>query len=191
MSKLAIVIDGGYISYLAEHHFRTWIDFSKLSNAVRDAISQNSSGGDIEVLRTYFYDCLPYKSNIPTEDEERRFKNKHRFLYALQRLPRYRVREGRLMSRGVDAQGKQIFQQKRVDLMIGLDIANLSTKRQADHIAVISGDGDLIPAVEVAQQEGALVWLIHGPQMTYAEELWDAVDDRVYIDADFMQRIAK
>ena len=183
-------MDGGYLSYLAEHHFRTWVDFGKLSNEVRNTIGGRTEE-PLDLLRTYFYDCLPYQSSTPTEDEERRFSSKKRFFYALQRLPRYKVREGRLMHRGIDAQGKPIFQQKRVDLMVGLDIASLAAKRQINHAAVISGDGDLLPAVDAAQQEGVLVWLVHGPQLTYAEELWDLADDRLAIDADFMKNVEK
>ncbi len=190
MAKLAIFVDGGYLSYLAEHHFRTWVDFGKLSNQVRSTICERTAE-PLDLLRTYFYDCLPYQSSTPTEDEERRFSSKKRFFYALQRLPRYKVREGRLMHRGIDAQGKPIFQQKRVDLMVGLDIASLAAKRQINHAAVISGDGDLMPAVEAAQHEGVLVWLVHGPQLTYAEELWDLADDRLAIDADFMKNVEK
>lgn len=190
LAKLAIFIDGGYLSYLAEHHFRTWVDFGKLSNKVQTTICERTNE-PLDLLRTYFYDCLPYQSSVPTEDEERRFSSKKRFFFALQRLPRYKVREGRLMHRGIDSQGKPIFQQKRVDLMVGLDIANLAAKRQINHAAVISGDGDLLPAVEAAQQEGVLVWLVHGPQLTYAEELWDLADDRLVIDADFMKTVEK
>ena len=160
LAKLAIFVDGGYLSYLAEHHFRTWVDFGKLSNQVTNTIAERTEE-PLDLLRTYFYDCLPYQSSTPTEDEERRFSSKKRFFYALQRLPRYKVREGRLMHRGIDSQGKPIFQQKRVDLMVGLDIASLAAKRQINHAAVISGDGDLMPAVEAAQQEGVLVWLVH------------------------------
>ncbi|MGB4681268.1 MAG: hypothetical protein WBH65_01910 [Dethiobacteria bacterium] len=29
--------------------------------------------GGIELLRTYYYHCLPYKSNPPTEEESERY----------------------------------------------------------------------------------------------------------------------
>ena len=92
------------------------------------------------------------------------------------------MREGRLRYRGVDADGAPIFQQKRVDLMIGLDVAGLSAKRVITHVAVLAGDSDLLPAFESAQQEGVMVWLVHGPQGTYARELWELADDRLSVD---------
>lgn len=75
------------------------------------------------------------------------------------------------MYRGTDAQDRPIFQQKRVDFMIGLDIAGLAAKRRLTHAAVFSGDSDLLPAVEEAKREGIAVWLVHGPAGTNAPEL--------------------
>ena len=181
MAQLAIFIDGGYSAKIAEQHLRIWIGYEKLSNAVRDRIAQ-STQEPLDLLRTYFYDCLPYQSDPPSADERDRFSKKRSFFSGLGRLPRYRVRQGRLAYRGDDANGVPIFQQKRVDLMIGLDIAGLAAKRAITHAAVLAGDSDLLPAFESAQQEGITVWLVHGPRGTYARELWDLADDRFAID---------
>ena len=190
MARLGIFVDGGYLANLAERHFRIWVDFERLSNEIRNTIAGNTQE-PLGLLRTYFYDCLPYQSNPPTSEEAQRLSRKRRFFSALQRLPNYEIREGRLMYRGDDAQGNPIFQQKRVDLMIGLDIAGLAAKQQITHAAVLSGDSDLLPAVEAAKQEGVIVWLVHGPPSTYARELWDLADDRLSIDRGFMQRIER
>ena len=122
MARLAIFIDGGYAAKIAENHLRFRIDYAKLSNAIRDVISEGSAE-PLDLLRTYFYDCLPYQSERPTPEEATRFSRKRSFFAVLQRLPKYNVREGRLRHRGQDANGVPIFQQKRVDLMIGLDVA--------------------------------------------------------------------
>ncbi len=181
MARLAIYIDGGYVAKIAEAHFRLWIDYEKLSSKITEIIRTRTEG-TVDLLRTYHYDCLPYQSDPPTQDEARRFGQKRGFFAALERLPRYTVRQGRLMHRGEDSAGRPIFQQKRVDLMIGLDIALLAAKSRITHAAVVSGDSDLLPAVEAAKGEGVSVWLVHGPRSTYANELWSAVDDRVAIE---------
>ncbi|REJ38013.1 MAG: hypothetical protein DIU84_02180 [Bacillota bacterium] len=41
-------------------------------------------------------------------------------------------------------------------------------------IVLVTGDRDLIPAVEMAQSAGVLVRLVHGPKHTYHSELWTA-----------------
>ena len=92
----------------------------------------------------------------------------------------------------MDGGGKPIFQQKRVDLMIGLDMALLAaTNHQVTHLALLSGDSDLLPAVEAAKQEGVVVWLVHGPSHTYANDLWTAADNRMVVDHAFAAEVAR
>lgn len=47
-----------------------------------------------------------------------------------------------------------IAQQKGVDMRIGIDIASLAYKKQADQIILISGDSDFVPAAKLARREG-------------------------------------
>ena len=83
-------------------------------------------------------------------------------------------------------------------MLLGLDFALLSGKRQISHAAVVSGDSDLLPAFHVAKEEGILVWLFHGPRVskkdgysTFANELWQEADERFEIDATFMKRVKR
>ena len=46
------------------------------------------------------------------------------------------------------------FKQKRVDIMIGLDIAWLSRKHIVDKIVLVTTDTDFIPAMKFARREG-------------------------------------
>ena len=46
------------------------------------------------------------------------------------------------------------FRQKGVDMRIGLDIASITLKRQADVIILVSGDADFVPAAKMARREG-------------------------------------
>jgi uncharacterized LabA/DUF88 family protein len=197
MARLAIFIDGGSLDALARDEFSVWVDYRKFVELVQLTVAARTPDS-VDLLRTYYYHCLPYQSNPPTEEEARRYGSRHRLFAALRRLERFAVREGRLVFRGLDAQGKPIFQQKGIDLLLGLDFALLSGKRQITHAAVVSGDSDLIPAFEVARREGISVWLFHGPQRsrltgssTYAEELWLAADERFGLDQTFMDRVAR
>ena len=51
------------------------------------------------------------------------------------------------------------FQQKAVDMRIGMDIATLTLKKQADTIVLVTGDGDFVPAARMARREGARIIL--------------------------------
>lgn len=44
--------------------------------------------------------------------------------------------------------------QKGVDMRIGIDIASLAYKKQADQIVLIAGDSDFVPAAKLARREG-------------------------------------
>ena len=46
------------------------------------------------------------------------------------------------------------LRQKGVDMRIGLDIASITLKRQADIIVLVSGDSDFVPAAKLARREG-------------------------------------
>lgn len=46
------------------------------------------------------------------------------------------------------------FEQKGVDMRIGLDIASLAYKKQVDQIILIAGDSDFVPAAKLARREG-------------------------------------
>ncbi len=196
MGRLAIFIDGGYMDQLASREFSVWVDYAKFVKEIISVISSKTSV-PLDLLRTYYYHCLPYQTASPTELEAEQFAAKRRFFYALNRLDRFLVREGRLAFRGRDSQGEPIFQQKRTDLLLGLDFALLSGKHQITYAALVAGDSDFIPAVEIARQEGIVVWLFHGPNRdkmgdsTYSRELWSVADERFELTQDFMDGVAR
>lgn len=198
MGRLAIFVDGGYIDSLARQEFGgVRVDYAKLSAEVTATIDGRTSE-PVDLLRTLYYHCLPYQSMKPSPEEALRYGRAQAFYSMLRRLPRYEVRLGHLAYRGQDAQGQPIFQQKRVDLLLGLDFALLAGKHQISHAAVLSGDSDLMPAVATAKLEGVCVWLFHGParaktsgKPTYALELWEAADERVELTQQFMDGVAR
>ena len=56
--------------------------------------------------------------------------------------------------------------QKGVDIRIGLDIASITLKKQANVIVLVSGDSDFVPAAKLARREGVIVIL---------DPLWQSV----------------
>ncbi|HVA46482.1 MAG TPA: hypothetical protein VNH11_08920 [Pirellulales bacterium] len=75
MGRIANFIDGAYLNYVLRDEFRgPRIDFESLANKM---------AGGREILRTYLYDCLPYQSPTPTQEEKERFSKKQAFLHRL------------------------------------------------------------------------------------------------------------
>jgi len=197
MARLAIFIDGGYYSALAEKHYNIRIEFPKFVAEIRDRVAAKTPD-TVDILRTFYYDCPPFQSQNPTANDKHRYGQKIGFFNYLETLPRVQVRQGRLAYRGKNNRGSPIFQQKRVDLLLGLDFAEQSTKHQITHVALVAGDSDFCPAVEFAKKESVCIWLFHGPktspvsgECTYAEDLWQCSDERCEIDQAFIDRVKR
>ena len=186
MGTAAVFLDAGYVDKVMDIDFgRPKIDYHKLVMAM---------AAPDELLRAYYYNCLPYQSNPPTEDENRRYANAHRFITKLKTLPRFEVRLGKLVSRGKDANGKPIFLQKRVDCMVGVDMALLAGKGKITNVAIFTGDSDLIPAMEAVKREGVLVSLWHGTNHSNSapgREILEIADERHPITQELINRILR
>ncbi len=193
MVRLAIFIDGGYIDGLCRRHFSELsprVDMQVLSEKVRQAVA-HASPEPVDIVRSYYYTCPPYQHDPPAADDRNRTAGYRRFVDALTQLPRFQVREGHLRLDGFGEDGRPLFTQKQVDLLLGLDAAEIAGSQIVTHIALIAGDGDFVPVMEVLKREGVSVWLFHGPLATYAHDLWLAADERLEIDHAFMREIAR
>jgi uncharacterized LabA/DUF88 family protein len=179
VSRVANFIDGAYLGYILRDEFG-------LVKVDYQALAEKMAGG-LDILRTYYYHCPPFQSSKPTDEEKERFGRAQAFFTALDRLPRFEVRLGRLAHRGLDKNGQPVFEQKRVDIMLGVDLALLSGKSQITHAVLLAGDSDFIPAVVAAKNEGVLVRLYHGKN--YHKDLWDCVDERFPITKGFIDDI--
>ncbi|HSU15318.1 NYN domain-containing protein [Longimicrobium sp.] len=179
MGQTAIFVDGGYFDRVSRDCGSPRIDFGKLATEL--------SRPD-DLLRTYYYHCLPYMSPVPTPEEEERYAGKQRFFSALNRLNRFEVREGKLEYRGTDRESNRpIFEQKRVDIYLGVDLVMLAVKQRIHRAILITGDSDFLPAIRAAKNEGVLIHLFHGtgPQQPH-RDLWEEADDRTVITPDLL-----
>ena len=175
--RVALFIDGAYLDFV-QRELGLRSDFKKLIESMK---------GDIDLLRCYYYHCPPYQSSPPTEPERERFSAKEKFFYSISSLPRVEVRRGKLEFRGKDANGNPIFEQKRIDILLGVDLVLLAAKGAITHACIIAGDSDFLPAIQAAKNEGVLVHLFHGN--SYHRELWNTADERTLIDKAFINKI--
>jgi uncharacterized LabA/DUF88 family protein len=176
MSRVAIFIDGGYVDKVVERELAGQrFDFLKFSA---------EAAGIDERLRTYYYHCPPFQSSPPTDDERGRTARADAFYLQLTRLPRFEVRKGRLQRIGT------LFQQKRVDVLMAIDLVHLASTKQIQRAVLVTGDSDLVPAVDVAKFEGVIIDLYYHPNSVH-RELFDAVDDRHAIDDALIRKVGR
>lgn len=65
--------------------------------------------------------------------------------------------------------------QKGTDMRIGLDIASVSYKKQADQMILVSADADFVPAAKLARREG-IDFILDPMWSTIAPDLHEHVD---------------
>jgi uncharacterized LabA/DUF88 family protein len=174
LEKGAIFIDGGYLNKVLKFQFsNSKIDYLRFSELICLDLQLNR-------LRTYFYYCLPINRKGNVEDIERMI-NAQKFLENLKRLPRFEVKLGKLQLIGNQ------FRQKMIDILISLDITNMAFERQIEHVIIIAGDSDFVPAIKKAKNYGSIVHLYYHPSSIH-NELLDEVDECHKIDNELINK---
>jgi len=108
MFRLAIFVDGAYLEKVAKKN-DVWVDYDKLSSEILTRVNARTPAAPIDLLRTYYYNCLPHQSNRPTEHEKDIFQKRRGFYDALERLSSFTVRLGVVKVRGRDNNGQPIY----------------------------------------------------------------------------------
>ena len=183
MERAAVFIDAGYLNkMLSEASLQHQIDLARLS----EILCEHSSGS--RRFRTYYYDCMPYQSNPPTDEEKARYSRKDRFFASLRKETAFEVRLGRLAK---SPDGK--FSQKMVDILLSIDLTMLSAKGAIQRAILVSGDSDFVPAVKLAKDQGVYVHLFHGKRnhAPLHDQLLDSCDERTEITEELLLKAKK
>jgi uncharacterized LabA/DUF88 family protein len=181
MEKAAVFIDGGFFGKVIEDFGFPKVDYALFSDNVC---------GDTRRHRSYYYDCLPYRSEPPTAEEQERYSRKQSFLDKLQMLPRFEVRLGRIARRWNGGVG---FQQKGVDVLFAVDIVHMCLSKRIERAILVTGDSDFVPAVVAAKDTDAIIELYYyksptGRGPSTHDELIKAVDERTPITQDLISK---
>ena len=187
MKRVIIQIDGGHLRALARAGQQTYNpDFI-------EAFALSLLEADEEAIRFLYYDCAPYKGHQkrPVSGTIQDFAQSDGWLNDLAGRDLFAVRLGILKWRGwkprkvlakgtspSDSDFKPDFEQKGVDLRIGLDIATYSLNRLVDRIIIVTGDTDLIPAMKLARRCGVQIVGIDLPNSTHSAEMRAHIDFR-------------
>ena len=176
--RTALFIDGEYFRFTLMREFnRARVNWEKLSSAM---------AGEAEILRTYYYNSLPYVGNPPVQDDLDRRDSVGKFFDRLRRYNRYKVRLGQTEFRGWE-NGRRRFEQKRVDILLAVDLVQLAAKGHIQEAVIVAGDSDFIPAIRAAQSEGVIVRLFYGDSCH--EDLRLEVDERIRFDQAFINSV--
>jgi uncharacterized LabA/DUF88 family protein len=179
MARVAIFIDGGYLKKVLTEISKPTICFRKLS----DVLARSD-----ERVRTYYYYCPPFLSQPPTSEEKERQAKFDRFIKRLQEtVTRFEFRKGRLAKYQTIAGPK--FEQKKVDILLAVDLLRLSFSHQIQRAVLVAGDSDFVPAITVARDEGVIVELCYSAFSRPHDELLRVCDEKRLIDDTLIQSV--
>src|SRR4051794_35508024 len=174
MDRCAVLVDAGYVLAAAANVVSgdpgrpgVDVDYPGLLAALTERAAAETG---LPVLRVYWYDAAP--ASGPTREQR-----------ALRVLDGVKLRLGKLVRRD---DGK--FEQKGVDTFLHADLTGLARKRAVADVVLVSGDEDLLHAVEEAQEYGTRIHL-WGAASDYNQslELIAAVDKTLLLNEEWLK----
>ncbi|MEY9861990.1 uncharacterized LabA/DUF88 family protein [Catenulispora sp. GAS73] len=174
MDRCAVLVDAGYVLAAAANVVSgdpgrpgIDVDYPGLVTALTERAALETG---LPVLRVYWYDAAP--ATGPTRDQR-----------LLRVLDGVKLRLGKLVRRD---DGK--FEQKGVDTFLHADLTGLARKRAVADVVLVSGDEDLLHAVEEAQEYGTRIHL-WGAASDYNQslELIAAVDKSMTLSEEWLK----
>lgn len=177
--KAAVFIDGGHLRVLAKKGGNDY------KPEFVEKLAHKCIDGE-QLLRILYYDCAPFSGTVklPVSGTKHEYKGTDSWLRELARKDHFAIRRGELKFRGfkpkktpiapstlTDADFDPDFEQKGVDMRLGLDIANYASDGVVDRIILLTGDTDCLPAMKHARIAGRQIVLICLPNSKPAPEL--------------------
>lgn len=190
--KTTVLIDGGHLRACASDAGKDY-DNGLIEGFARACFTEGEY-----VFRIFYYDAPPFrgKRTLPVSGEEKAFTGSDKWLRDLEKMDRFSVRRGTLGFRGwkprkipiagpdlKDSDFKPVFEQKGVDMRIGLDIAAFAKHRSVERILLVSGDQDMIPAMKEARKSGLEVGVIQ------LEAPAQSLHDQIISHSDFVRLV--
>ncbi len=188
MWKTVVLIDGGYLRAVSRQ-----FGFDYNPEWIQKVAHKCISADQEVLLKILYYDCPPYKGKIrfPVSKKQEEREPDSRWLEDLSRRDYFAVRLGTLKFRGFslkqvpppnrsleDADFKENYEQKGVDMRIGLDIASMCERKIAERLVLLSGDTDMVPAMKHARKAGVQVVLAELPGRNLPDALLAHADLR-------------
>jgi uncharacterized LabA/DUF88 family protein len=185
MKKAALLIDGGWFSKGLGKILNLPNGWPSAAQVVKNAWSVLLA--DEEPFRIFYYDCEPFDRDVtnPVDGSKVNYQAmpayaaRKRFFFDLGQTELVALRRGDLKARGWEFSANYRktliaggavaptprdvypnFEQKGVDMRIGIDVATLALKKVVERIILFSGDTDMIPALKLARREGLQVYVV-------------------------------
>ena len=150
-----LFIDGGYLRERFREVMRRYhnkaveLDISNIGKALG---SKHIERSDIE--KFFYYDCIDDTPRSGESDEDRavRVSEQVKLFDSIRALPGWHVREGVLVG-----SRKQKRSQKRVDVLLAVEMLSHAVNKNTQRALLIAGDDDFTPLVDELLRHGTYV----------------------------------
>jgi uncharacterized LabA/DUF88 family protein len=82
------------------------------------------------------------------------------------------------------------YEQKRVDILLVVELVRLSWSDQIRYAVIVTGDSDFVPAIEAAKDAGVITKLYYSRRSVH-DELLSVVDERCEMDQAFFDSVKR
>lgn len=115
--------------------------------------------------KTYIFDALPFFPRSPTQRQRELRAGKKSFFDAIQYYERISVEEGYVRGKTTRCPNCRdefvVPVQKLVDVKLSVRLVSLGWEKVVEKIVLVSGDGDIKPAVDAIEKTGTIVRLAY------------------------------
>jgi uncharacterized LabA/DUF88 family protein len=179
-NRIIVLIDGGFLRVKVKHAGKAY------NPGFIEKFAHNCKIAPEEIFRVLYYDCAPFVGDVklPVSGHTKQFAGSDKWMDELASKDLFAVRRGVLKFRGYkpkqtpvnpgqlsDSDFQADFEQKGVDMRIGLDIAAYSANRAIDKICLVSNDTDCVPALKYGRRSGLQIVIVELPNSKVAPEL--------------------
>lgn len=157
-----------------------FLDGNSLRSRIGRVAKRYANGADLSVnwwgplgghKKVFYYDAVPVRLSGETEDDySTRIRPIVELHAKISSIGGYRVNEGDARFRSGRGQ-----EQKKVDVMIAVDMLTHTIRKNMAEASLLAGDVDFRPLLDAVVREGMFVTLIYPPDAT-GEELKGAAD---------------
>ena len=173
LKKLAILLDWENVRRqvfeAATRKLKIRVDYNEVENVVKFARAFVDSKEE-EIYRIFVYLSAPLrevraKGKVLDLSQKPAYLRHVKFIDQLGQQEYVAIRKGRLQFRGIKQDGNLDLVQKQVDLLMGMDISDMSHRKLVDRILVLAYDSDIIPALNIARKNGVQIVLGFCPEL--------------------------
>ncbi|MBU4308807.1 MAG: NYN domain-containing protein [Nanoarchaeota archaeon] len=148
MRKVSIFIDGNNFYFGLK---RIYKDKKKLMNFNFERFCAFLANKR-EIVKIFYYNAAMDRTKNPDK-----YKTQQKFFSQLKKIPKFNLILCKLLKRKIQGTNQYYYILKEDDIHMAGDLIKGAFKNTYDVAILVSGDGDFVPAVKIAQEEGKII----------------------------------